>query len=143
MIASNEEPSQIIILTEFLVYLSVLVFHVYRYIWQPKIKEILEMHIGPEEKSAVAVIDKEGCIIEHLPKAWTYKGTGGKYAKTIFFFFTFWWAEYLFTRSYWKSGEHGRCEGYDGHLQAKFQNYWHNKEYYLLKIFLEKCDRCV
>lgn len=46
----------------------------------------METHIGPEEKSAVAVIDKEGCIIEHLPKAWTYKGTGGKYAKTIFFF---------------------------------------------------------
>ena len=87
MIASNEEPSQIIILNEFLVYLSVLVFHVYRYIWQPKIKEILETHIGPEEKSAVAVIDKEGCIIEHLPKAWTYKGTGGKYAKTIFSFY--------------------------------------------------------
>ena len=86
MIASNEEPSQIIILNEFLVYLSVLVFHVYRYIWQPKIKGILETHIGPEEKSAVAVIDKEGCIIEHLPKAWTCKGTGGKYAKTIFFF---------------------------------------------------------
>lgn len=46
----------------------------------------METHIGPEGKSAVAVIDKEGCIIEHLPKAWTCKGTGGKYAKTIFFF---------------------------------------------------------
>ena len=110
MIASNEEPSQIIILNEFLVYLSVLVFHVYRYIWQPKIKEILETHIGPEEKSAVAVIDKEGCIIEHLPKAWTYKGTGGKYAKTIFFFLRSDGLNICLLEA-WKSGEHGRWEG--------------------------------
>ena len=61
MVASNKEPLQIVILTEFLVHLSVLGFHVYRNIWQPKIKEILERRTEPGEKYAVAVIDKEIC----------------------------------------------------------------------------------
>ena len=46
-------------------------FHFYRYIWQPKIEEILETRIdlkNEEDKYAVAVIDKESCIIVHLPK---------------------------------------------------------------------------
>ena len=61
MIASNEEPATIINLTEISVHLSVMRFHVYRNIWQPKIKEILERRTEPGEKYAVAVIDKESC----------------------------------------------------------------------------------
>lgn len=45
MFASNEEPVTIINLTEFLVHLSVMRFHVYRNIWQSKIGEIVEKFI--------------------------------------------------------------------------------------------------
>ena len=75
---------QTIILTQYSVHSSDLGFHVYRNNWQPKTGEILEMRIGPEEKYAVAVIDKESRIIGHLLKV---KGTSKKYVKTIFFFF--------------------------------------------------------
>lgn len=71
MITRNEGSMQIIILTEFSVNSSVMWFHFYRYIWQPKIEEILETRIdlkNEEDKYAVAVIDKESCIIVHLPK---------------------------------------------------------------------------
>ena len=50
MIASNEELVTIINLTEFLVHLSVMRFHVYRNIWQSKIGEIVEKFIKPSNK---------------------------------------------------------------------------------------------
>ena len=86
MIASKGEPLQILIPTEFSVHASVMRFHLYRNIWQPKIVEILETRIEPENKVkyTVAVIDEESRFTGHLPK-----DKHGKYIKNFLFSFSF------------------------------------------------------
>ena len=87
MIPNNGESLQIIISTEFSVHASVMGFRVYRNIWPLKIAAILETRIEPENKEdkyALPVIDKECCLIGHLPK-----GKRGKYTKAFLLSFPF------------------------------------------------------
>ena len=84
MVANYEEPMEIIPLTYHEIKSTVMGFQVYRNKWEPVIGEILNTLMEPQnevDKYAVAVLNKENSVIDHLPK-----GASGKYAKTIFYF---------------------------------------------------------
>ena len=74
----------IILVKEFEVDSTVMGFHVYRKNWNPKVGDVYNTRMEPENKEdkyAVAVFDKEGRVVGHIPK-----GKSGKYAKTVFFY---------------------------------------------------------